>query len=164
MGGTWLLLFLSSLLICFSSSFLFFLPFQKVISLTLLVTRVVGGFFNNLPTLKGASFTLFLPFSSLLSSSLLLFFDYFSVLLIMFAGIIQFYKMQAAASSENAEALINAGADLLFPYAYLESLSETGKSNRYLPPSIFSSYSSFANTLSLFISQRDLEGVGDAEE
>eukprot|EP00026_Physarum_polycephalum_P010845 Phypoly_transcript_11027.p1 GENE.Phypoly_transcript_11027~~Phypoly_transcript_11027.p1 ORF type:complete len:336 (+),score=62.14 Phypoly_transcript_11027:131-1138(+) len=68
---------------------------ERIVSLTLLVTRVSGGFFNGLPTLR---------------------------------GIIQFYKMQAAA--DNPEALINAGADMLFPYEYLESSDGNGKTNR----------------------------------
>jgi len=68
---------------------------EKIISLTLIVTRVSGGFFNNLPTLK---------------------------------GIVQFYRMQSAV--DNPEALINAGADLLFPYEYLDQQSGNGKTNR----------------------------------
>jgi len=68
---------------------------QRIESLTLIVTRVSGGFLNGLPT---------------------------------FRGIIQFYKMQA--SVDNQEALINAGADLLFPHEYLESSAGNGKTNR----------------------------------
>jgi len=68
---------------------------EKIVSLILIVTRLEGGFWNNLPTVK---------------------------------GIFQFYKLQA--SVDNPEALINAGADLLFPHAYLEDSAVDGKTNR----------------------------------
>jgi len=68
---------------------------EKIVSLILIVTRVSGGFFNFLPTLK---------------------------------GLVQFYRMQRAV--DNPEALIDAGADLLFPYEYLEKIGGNGKTNR----------------------------------
>jgi pimeloyl-ACP methyl ester carboxylesterase len=45
-----------------------------------------------------------------------------------FRGIIQFYRMSQAA--DNPEALINAGADLLFPYHFLESQAGNGQTHR----------------------------------
>ena len=51
----------------------------------------------------------------------------------LISGLLKLQKMKTAAKEDDAEAVMDAGAELLFPHAYLESRAENGQTQMYAP-------------------------------